>query len=152
MIHLHGTVRYGPGWMATVELDRELGRYYHSLIPKYLDAKPQAHGTHCTLVRLGRESPCLTDWLYRDGERVELRYLPLIHYRAPYFYLEAFSPEMGEIRLRLGLPEYREGFSCYHITIANTKRLAGSAVSLRRCSVSLETTWALRSSNAILER
>lgn len=101
-------------------VDREIGNYYYSLIPKYKPKQRQKYPPHITVVRLHKEKrPEI--WGRYDGRTVEFEYLPLILEDNLYYFLPAFSPEIGRIRREMGLPYYREGFNSYHITIGNKK-------------------------------
>lgn len=122
MLSAYGTMVYGPDLRAEVRIDKEIVAYYFSLIPKYLYAKPQKYPPHITVVRLGKEKVLnLEQWRKYEGQRIEFEYSPLIQQEKTYFYLDAWSSQIGEIRKGLGLSEYREGFSYYHITIGNIK-------------------------------
>lgn len=122
MIKIAGTLAYGPGLRAAVLLGREFGDYYYSLIPKYLNAQPQRYEAHLTVVRLGKETPPnLAPWGKYEGEQVEVEYVPSVWLETTYFFLDAWSARVVEIRKELGLPEYRDGRASYHITVGNLK-------------------------------
>lgn len=102
-------------------VDESLGEYYRALVPKYLVCNSQMEPSHVTVVRSGIESPDFRNWLYRDGEVVTLWYSPELQFRYPYWWLDVWSPEVGEVRRKLGLGEYRIGWDRYHLTVGNCK-------------------------------
>lgn len=57
LLELYGIVEYNIGNRAVVLIDDNLGCYYRSLIPKYLNVKPPRYSTHITIVRKGVEKP-----------------------------------------------------------------------------------------------
>lgn len=130
LVESFGILRYGPGLMAYLELDSEIARYYRSLIPKYVSQDAQKHAAHLTVVRLHKESPDVSRWLWRNGERLSLRYSPEVREDERYFWLDAYSEDVGDVREALGLSRFRDGFDCYHITIANRKNYHNPTVNV----------------------
>jgi hypothetical protein len=122
-------VRYGSETKVFALIDPAICEYYRSLIPKYYYPKPQYHKPHITIIRSKKESPTnLDNWGRHDGRLINFRYSPYVHYDGVYFWLNAYSPQIEEIRLELGLPRFRDDREFggilrqeYHITIANTK-------------------------------
>ena len=114
------TIRTYPKWIVAYT-DRELGNYYRALIPKYVQAKPPKYAPHITIIRLGKESPPHYDWGDYDGRVIEFQYEPPLKFQFPYFFLDVYSEEIGQIRRELGLPTFRYPFTKYHTTIANLK-------------------------------
>jgi len=110
-----------------VETDRELARYYFSLVPKYVKLNPQRYAPHISVVR--KEVPAkMEHWKKYEGESVEFLYEPHVFHGDVYYWLNTFSTRLEEIRLELGLPvssEYTRPpggfFKCFHMTIGNTK-------------------------------
>jgi len=104
-------------------IDDQIARYYFSLIPKAKYPMRQMYPPHITVVRshpieiVENREP----WGKYEGREITFRYDGLVQFRFPYFYLDAWSEEIGEIRKELGLEPYRPGFDRYHITIANIK-------------------------------
>jgi hypothetical protein len=133
MYNSTGIVRYerANGYKLTVEVGRELARYYYSLIPKYNRTNRPRYGAHITIVRVGVEvPPILSAWGRYEGEKVEFLYDPYVHYGRSYYWLNVFCRRLEVIRSELGLPitsRYTvppEGFTkCFHMTIANEKNL-----------------------------
>lgn len=105
-------------WMVAY-VCKDLSRYYLSLIPKYYYVKPQMYPAHVTIVRKEVESADLT-FAPRSGI-IQIEYSPYIQTNGVYWWLDVWSDEIRCIRRSLGLPDYREGFSCYHLTIGNCK-------------------------------
>ena len=118
MIEIPARVVYYDNYCVAY-LDREFSRFYFSLCPKYLRAKTQRYTTHITIVRLGIET-ANNNWLYRDQEIISIWYSPIIYSDNTYLFLDAWSDDISEIRIKLGLPQYRFN-NCYHITIGNVK-------------------------------
>lgn len=118
----YARVIYGPGIRVIAEVDQGLSEYYRSLIPKYLNVKPQKYKAHITIVRTGIETPLNMEyWGKREGERIRFTYEPVVQHDERYFWLNAQSDDIGKIRQELGLPVYRNNRNEYHITIANVK-------------------------------
>jgi hypothetical protein len=125
-IKAFGTLEYGESRdgepKAVLQMDDNIGKYYRSLIPKYIYARAPMYPTHVTVVRNGREKPVNMEyWGKYEGEQVEYEYSPLIGLDYPYYFLRAWSSRIEEIRLELGLPKCRPEFNDFHITIANVK-------------------------------
>lgn len=122
-------VKYGPGIRAIAEIDQNISDYYRSLIPKYFYAKSQAYPAHITIVRTNKENPTNMEyWGKYEGEKINFEYDPIIQRDNKYFWLNAYSEEIGDIREELGLPRFRddtwyggEKRNEYHITIGNVK-------------------------------
>lgn len=114
---------YGPDIRAALVLDDPfLDSYYISLIPKYKYPKPQYYKPHITVVRFGKEfPPNMEKWGVYDNQKVYFQYNTELKEDEKYFWLEADSKFIRKIRIELGLPPYRDGFNCFHITIANKK-------------------------------
>jgi hypothetical protein len=117
----------GGGYKLVVEADKEIGRYYRSLIPKWIRTNAQMYDTHISVVR--KEVPPKAEhWGKYAGQPVEFQYENIIRQGKVYFWLNAFCVRLEEIRAELGLPVHSpytlppEGFShCFHITVANVK-------------------------------
>lgn len=129
MYQSKATVIYGPEFRVIAQIDQGISDFYRSLIPKYFCAKPQKHRAHITIVRNKKEVPfCLENWGKYDSCVIDFEYHPCIHFDGTYFWLNAFSEDIGAIRESLGLSKYRDDRSYggvmrneYHITIANVK-------------------------------
>lgn len=123
------TIKYGPDLQIVALIDESICQYYRSLIPKYYYPKPPLHKPHITIVRLKKEIPINLDcWNKYEGKEIYFSYCPLINFSGKYFWLDAQSQEIGDIREELGLTRFRDdkshqgwAFNSYHITIANIK-------------------------------
>lgn len=104
---------------AKINFGQDFINYYFSLIPFYERAQRQRYEAHITVVRVF-ESPNLDLWGKYEGEIIPFEYLPLIKFDGTYYYLDAYSNRVGDIREELGLPRFRMNDS-YHITIGNIK-------------------------------
>lgn len=100
-------------------IDKELVRYYRCLVPKYYYIQSPKYHPHVTLVRSG-ELELITK---KFSGTVDIYYSPVIYYKEPYFWLNCWSEEIGNIREELGLKRYRfeDENPSYHITIGNIK-------------------------------
>ena len=124
-----GTLRYSGDWRLAVEVEQDIADYYRSLIPKWLPTNRPRWPAHITVVREEKERPTKTEaWGKYDGHPIKFWYSPFIHSGKVYYWLNAFSSQLEDIRVELGLPvrsQYTlppEGFAkCFHITIANQK-------------------------------
>lgn len=119
LISTSGILTYYVSW-AVVYLDIELGRYYRSLCPKAWNLQAPLYPPHVTIVRKDVEKPT-GNWRYKADQKINLAYIPQVKTDGIYFWLDCFSPELEDIREKLGLPRQRIGYSNFHITIGNTK-------------------------------
>lgn len=102
-------------------IDEGIVEFYYNMIPAHFIARRSLYRPHITIVRTGKEK-CDFDVAQKfEGRAVKFEYDGIIKFDTPYFYLEVWSEEIGKIRQELGLPKFRNGFQCYHITIANVK-------------------------------
>lgn len=125
---LHYNHIEGYGYKLIVNLDQSVVDFYRKLIPKYYYASPQRYNAHISVVR--KEVPQdLSNWGKREGESIPFFYSNYIHHGTVYFWLNAFSKELEELRRELGLEVDRhpncnppDGFiKCFHISLANCK-------------------------------
>jgi hypothetical protein len=122
-------VKYGPAMQAVARIDQGISDFYRSLIPKAYGVQPQAWPAHITIVRKGKETPTKMDaWGKHEGRTIEFTYDTTIQTDGTYFWLNAWSEEVGDIREELGLPRYRDDSAFggvsrqeYHITLGNVK-------------------------------
>lgn len=111
-----------------LNLDQNLVRMYYSLIPKCLNVKSQAHRAHLTVCRIGKEVPKNLDvWGKYHGKTIDLKYMSWVRNDERYYWIDAFSYGLENIREELGLIvpsltkpilDYKRTF---HITIGNVK-------------------------------
>lgn len=126
-----GILRYShagdAGFKLIVEVDPGIASLYRALIPKYVELNGTRYAPHISVVR--REHTVNMEyWAKYDGQSVDFEYDTHIHHGTVYWWLNAFSTRLEEIRVELGLPvssEYTrppDGFvKCFHITLGNTK-------------------------------
>jgi len=122
-------VKYGPGIKASADIDQNISNYYRSLIPKYYNVKPQMYPAHITIVRLNKEQPTIMEnWGKYEGKKISFEYDANVQRDDKYFWINAYSEDIGDIREELGLPRYRDDTAFggikrneYHITIGNVK-------------------------------
>ena len=123
------TIKYGPDLQIVALIDEAICQYYRALIPKYYYPRPPMHKPHITVVRLKKEMPInLEFWNKYEGKEISFSYSPLVNFSGKYFWLDAQSQEIGDIREELGMSRYRDDgiyqgkvYNSYHITIANVK-------------------------------
>ncbi len=117
---------------AVVWVDQGIADFYRSLIPKSKGVQSQAQKAHITVVRATSqkqiEAPTNVEaWGKYEGERIPFEYDPEIKFDSPYWFLEAWSERIGDIREELGLPRFRHTdlakppYKSYHITLGNIK-------------------------------
>jgi len=127
-----GLLRYvidRSGYKVNVMVDPGIVNYYRSLVPRYINLNPQAFPPHISVVR--KEMPPNLDlWGKHEGEEIKFAYSNIVHHGKVYYWLNAFSQRLEEIRLELGLPvstQYTrppETYTkCWHITQGNTKQI-----------------------------
>jgi len=83
---------------------------------------------HITVVRTGKETVCDSLWGYGEGMEVTFSYSPYIWIGKRYIWLDAYSEDLKDVRVNMGLsplrmphPSMTEARQCFHITIANMK-------------------------------
>ena len=111
-----------------VMVDQQIANYYYGLIPPYIQKQRQKHPAHITIIREFEFNLFKIPDSEAEEKGGDIHGLPLfflyqglIHFTYPYFYLKCWSWQIGQIRKEFGLKEFREGFSCYHITVGNVK-------------------------------
>jgi len=117
-----GVLDYGSDSYSVLNLDQEIGRLYCYFIPKHIYWNPPMWQSHVTVTRTGMET--ITNrkaWGKYSGHKFKIQYSPCIMFGATYIWLPAFSKDLEEIRLELGLPRHFNSFQQFHITIANMK-------------------------------
>ena len=119
LVKTKGTVQY-RGLSCVLELSKDFGDYYYSLIPKYKNAQKQKYNAHVTIVREFEQKSHLFSYQLCKNFEFSIDYDPTIWYAYPYFFLECFSPQIEQLRADYGLRPYRIN-DCYHITVGNTK-------------------------------
>jgi hypothetical protein len=120
-----GKLRYGYSNLV-LDVDQEIVRYYRALLPKTIRTNSQMYDAHISVVR--KEEPNMAFWRKYEGELVEFQYSHEVRNGTLYYWVDAFSKRLEEIRAELGLPVHSpyitppEGFlHTFHVTIGNTK-------------------------------
>lgn len=119
LVKTRGTVQY-RGLSCVLELSKDFGDYYYSLIPKYKNAHKQKYNAHVTIVREFEQRNNLFSKEIYKNHIFYIDYSSYIWNVSPYFFLKCWSPQIEYLRAFYGLRPYRFG-DCYHITIGNTK-------------------------------
>lgn len=122
-----GTLVYSQDpYKLIVNVDDGIGDYYRSLIPKAWQVKKPMYPSHISTVR--NEAPKnMMAWNKYQGMNISFEYDGIIYNDEVYFWLNAYSPKLEEIRLELGLSNLSQftrspdGKHKFHITIGNTK-------------------------------
>lgn len=116
----------GQGFKLIVEVDPEISNYYRSLIPEYHRVNRQRYAPHISVIR--DESILYSEeWNSLQGRLVTFWYGGVIHNDETYFWLEANSWELQDIRVKLGLTSTSritrspDGCHSFHITLGNVK-------------------------------
>lgn len=105
-----------------VLLDQGIGYMYRWLIPRYKKVCIPRHPFHLTVIRYFEEDQVRDDvWGKHHGMVINVQYEDQIQEDDTYYWLNAYSEQVGDIREELGLPRIRDGFNCYHLTIGNKK-------------------------------
>lgn len=131
--------KFRDQWWCVIELDEGIGYLYRWFLDRHwydADRSPikrnmarPGWGMHISVVRGERPRPEFRDrWGYRDGEKVEVRYSPVIRQTGDttgydrednFFFLEAHCDAFLDIRKNLGLDWKRNGKEFRsHISIA----------------------------------
>ena len=121
MFETFGVVYYFENFCSAY-IDDEIGKYYRSLLPKALYIQPPKRKTHVSIVRPFEFKECKT-WDVKKCCAVRVIYYHSVQNDGVYYWLNCTSKSIGQIRLALGLPEFRNKFGTYHITIGNRKWL-----------------------------
>lgn len=123
MIYLaKGVVKTYRNWIIC-ELDNEIIKYYRALLPKCLYVSGPREVAHITIVR-NFENPDRFGWSKYNGEPIDVLYYSGIQTdkRNLYYWLNAQSDRIIEIRKELGLSAYIGLYETLHITVGNTKQ------------------------------
>lgn len=81
------------------------------------------------MVRIDLETPKnLERWNVYAGERVPFIYGNEIKSDGTYYWIDAYSERIEDIREELGLHIFRVGYRRYHITLGNTKEDESSSL------------------------
>lgn len=127
-----GTFRYSRNennfWLVA-DVDPGIVELARALVPPWIRLNRQRYNPHITVVR-NEVPPNIGKWKLREGEEVEFEYDSAVRNGVVYWWLDAYSDRLTEVRLELGLPPYSEftkppdAKNCFHITIGNTKCIA----------------------------
>jgi hypothetical protein len=119
-----GVLRYSVepkvGRKLIVEVDPAIVELARALVPKWVRLNRQKYRPHISVVRWETPSD-LTRWGAYEGEEVEFLYSSIVQFDDVYWWLDVQSTRLNEIRVQLGLPEWRTGRDGFHLTIGNTK-------------------------------
>jgi len=109
-----------------VEVDPELANFYRNTIPKKFAVNRSKFPPHISVVR--KEIPTnIKFWKKYDNKPIEFEYYDYVFNDETYFWLNAYSKELEDIRVELGLTAMSDltkppdGSYTFHITITNIK-------------------------------
>lgn len=109
-----------------VLIDEEISNFYRHLTPRYLNIKKPMHRPHISIVR--NEIPFkLSVWKKYQNKEIHFEYDNYIYNDEMYYWINAYSSVLENIRLELGLlnsnPNLISSNNNYkfHITIGNVK-------------------------------
>jgi hypothetical protein len=121
-----GVLRYGQSNLV-LDVDQGVVDYYRALMPKSIRTNRQLYNAHISVVRK-EVPPRMELWGKYAGEVVEFIYGNEVFHGTVYYWLNAFSKRLEEVRAELGLPvdspftKPPEGFlKTFHITLGNCK-------------------------------
>ena len=127
-----GTLRYSihpdVGHKLVVEADWGISLLARALIPVWMNVQPQRYSPHISVVRKERPRD-MSAWGAHEGERIPFEYGTWTFDDGVYFWIQAYSERLKEIRAGLGLSGSSrmsrppDGVECFHMTIANRKHL-----------------------------
>jgi len=128
-----GTLRYShagdAGFKLVLEVDPGIASFCRAMMPKYITLNPQRYAPHISVVR-HEHSVNMEHWGKYEGQQVEFEYTNYVHNGRVYWWINAFSTRLEEIRVELGLyvhdkyTQPPDGYlKCFHITLANCKLL-----------------------------
>jgi len=127
MYHGIAKIEYSVRSRIVAWVDKELVRYYRSLIPKAKYIQPQMYPGHITVVRSYPIEivPNRELWGRHEGRIIAFNYNGIVHFENPYYYLKVWSKELNDIRTELGMTKFRvlrnKMVDCFHITLGNIK-------------------------------
>lgn len=121
MIYTTGVIKCRNDNIIAV-IDPNITAMYRRLIPPYKHINVPKYEPHITIVRKNIEVTNFTLAKEKfDGLKVRYRYDGHIQYKKPYYFLLAWSEDIMQLRVLMGLKPLREGFFDLHITIGNDK-------------------------------
>ncbi len=124
-----GKLRYGNKSLI-LDTDQGIVDYYKAMIPKYYtDITRQRHPAHISVIR-NEVIPTMGLWRKYEDEIVDFEYSGFIRNGEIYWWLDAFSVRLEEIRAELGLYVVDQfttppsGYlKTFHITLGNWKHV-----------------------------
>jgi hypothetical protein len=104
-----GIINYDDedGFRITLKINPDLSDYYRSLLPKALQVTKPGWPSHITVVRPEKEiPPKIRYWGDYQGEEVEFIYSSDLEYGHGFYWFNAWSKRLEDIREELGLDNY----------------------------------------------
>ena len=105
-----------------LEIPRGISEYYYCMIDKKYNCMRLKYPPHITILRTKVEGQILVKdlSLFRKFSKMNFSYDHKVYSTHNRFYLDAWSEDIENLRVELGLGPFREGFDRYHISIART--------------------------------
>lgn len=106
MFTSYGHLHYddSDGFRLTLRVSQDLSDYYRVLIPPYYGVGKQGWAAHITVVRPGFDEPGkIRYWGDYESEKVEFIYSPYLESGKGFYWFNAWSKRLEEIREELGL-------------------------------------------------
>jgi hypothetical protein len=127
MFYSTGTLAYSDNpYKLILEVDQGLSDYYRSLIPKFIKINKQMFAPHISVIR-NENITNFSFWNRHQGQIVIFEYENYIYNDELYYWLGAYSKQLEQIRLELGLTptsfitESPDSGHKFHITLGNLK-------------------------------
>lgn len=124
----YGNLHYDDldGFRLILRVGQDLADYYRKLIPPSHRASRQGWAAHITVVRPGNDNPGkIRYWGDYENEQVEFLYSPYLENGRGFYWFNAWSKRLEQIREELGLFNVSkfalkpEGYSkTFHCTVA----------------------------------
>jgi hypothetical protein len=125
MFESNGKLSYSSDRRLVLKLNQDLSDYYRTLVPAYHRVYKQGWAAHLTVVRPEFDIVGETDiWGKHEGENIKFIYHPYIECGRGFYWFNAWSKRLEEVRAELGLmnvtkyPNTPEGYKkTFHCTI-----------------------------------
>jgi hypothetical protein len=106
MFTSYGNLHYDDtdGFRLVLKLNQDLSDYYRMLVPPYYRVYRQGWAAHLTVVRPGTDNPGkIRYWGDYEGEKVEFLYSPYLENGKGFYWFNAWSKRLEQVREELGL-------------------------------------------------
>lgn len=119
------------GFRVVLKVDQDLSNYYRALTPLYYRVFKPRWAAHITVVRPEYDVyPKIRYWEDHAGEEIEFIYDPYVLNGNGYYWINAWSKRLEEIRIELGLQNVSKyalrpaGYDkTFHVTVAKYEEI-----------------------------